>query len=422
VTGAAHGGDDRSATARAFREEWGRVVAALARAFGDLDLAEDAAQEAFEVAARTWPQTGVPANPGAWITTTARRRAIDRLRREQARELKQRAAVARTEATWEGMDVGGDGIDDDLLRLIFMCCHPALEQHAQVALTLRLVAGLDTAAIARAFLAEETTLAQRLVRAKRKVRAAAIPLRVPDAHELPDRLAPVLAVVMLVFNEGYLATTGDALDRPDLCDEAIHLARTLLRLMPDEPEVRGLLALLLLVAARREARIGDDGALVPLPEQDRARWDGSLVAEGQALVRDCLRLGRPGPYQLHAAMNAVHADAATAADTDWVQILALHDQLQGIAPTPVGALNRAVAVAEVQGPRDALTIVEGLDLAGYHLWHATRADLLQRLGDPEGAADDMRAALALTDNDGERRLLEDRLHRLAGDVTDDRCN
>lgn len=412
MTGAIQGGDEGSATARAFREEWGRVVAALARAFGDLDLAEDATQEAFEVATRTWPETGVPDNPGAWITTTARRRAIDRLRREQARELKQRAAVARTEATWDGIDVGGDGIDDDLLRLVFTCCHPALAQPAQVALTLRLVVGLTTAEIARALLVEEATLAQRLVRAKRKVRAATIPLRVPDAHELPDRLAPVLAVVMLVFNEGYVATTGDALDRPDLCDEAIHLARTLLRLMPDEPEVRGLLALLLLVAARRPARVGADGSLVPLGEQDRTRWDASLVAEGQALVRECLRLGRPGPYQLHAAMNAVHADAPSAAHTDWAQILALHDQLLAIAPTPVAELNRAVAVAEVRGPRAALEIVEALELDRYHLWHATRGDLLDRLGDHDGAAAAFRAALAGTANDGERRYLERRL-RLA---------
>jgi RNA polymerase sigma-70 factor, ECF subfamily len=311
----------------------------------------------------------------------------------------------------DGVEV--EPVDDDLLRLVFTCCHPALDPPAQVALTLRLVVGVETAAIARAFLVPEATMTQRLVRAKRKIRAANIPFRMPDHAELPDRLAAVLAVVALAFNEGYLATAGPDLDRPDLADESIHLGRLLARLMPDEPEVRGLLALMLLVTARRAARRGIDGSLVPLPEQDRDRWDQDLVAEGQQLVRGCLRQGHPGPYQIHAAINAVHSDAPVAGDPDWQQILTLYDQLLEIAPSPIAELNRAVAVAEVEGPLVALEAVDRLDLDRYHLWHATRADLLRRCGRPDEAALALRRATELTDNPGERQLLERRRRELA---------
>ncbi|WP_229022850.1 RNA polymerase sigma factor [Actinomarinicola tropica] len=390
-----------------FREEWSRVVGALARAFGDLDLAEDAAQEAFAEAARAWPRAGVPPNPGGWLTTTARRRAIDRLRRDATRDDRHRrtARGAATAATWPGLDGGGETIEDDQLRLVVTCCHPALDQPSQVALTLRLVGGLQTGEIARAFLVSEATMAQRLVRAKRKIRAASIPFRVPDAHELPDRLGAVLAVVLLVFDEGYVATAGEGLDRVDLCDEAIHLARVLARLAPDEPEVRGLLALLLLVAGRRPARVAADGSLVPLAEQDRTRWDRALVDEGLALVRGCLREGRPGPHQLQAAINAVHCDAPTWEATAWDQILALYDQLLAVTPTSIVALNRAVAVAEVVGPAAALELVDDLDLREHHLWHATRGDLLARLGDAPAAVDAFTAAAARTGNVAERRHL-----------------
>ena len=398
---------------RAFRDEWGRVVAAIARAFGDLGLAEDATQDAFAAAATAWSRSGPPRNPGAWLTTAARHRAIDLRRREAARDSKERGAVRRDERdAWPGIDAGGETVEDDLLRLIFTCCHPALDGPSQVALTLRLVAGLTTAEIAAAFLVPEATMAQRLLRAKRKVRATNLALRMPEDAELVDRLAPVLSVVLLVFNEGYVATAGDQLVRAELCAEGLHLGRLLARLMPDEPEVRGLLALMLLIDSRREARVAADGSLVPLAEQDRTRWDRALIAEGQTLVRACLRQGRPGPYQLQAAINAVHSDARSADETDWAQVLALHDQLRELVPGQVTELNRAVAVAEVDGPEAALALVEPLDLQRYHLWHATRGELLRRRGDLDGAAAAYACARELTDNEAERSFLARRLEEL----------
>jgi RNA polymerase sigma-70 factor (ECF subfamily) len=403
---------DPSLLSQVFRDEWGPVVAGLARAFGDLDLAEDAAQQAFAEANTAWAASGPPRNPGGWITAVARRRAIDRVRRESLREAKHRQASVPHASDWLGLDLGGESINDDVLRLVFTCCHPAIDQPSQVALTLRLVAGIDTASIARAFLVTGATMSQRLLRAKRKIRAANIAFRMPDDTDLPDRLAPVLAVVQLVFNEGYIATTGDRLDRPDLCEEAVHLGRLLAQLMPDEPEVRGLLALMVLITARRPARVDAAGGLVTLGEQDRSRWDRHLITEGHDLVRDCLRLQRPGPYQVQAAINAVHTDATTADDTDWSQILALHDQLLAIAPTPVAELNRAVAVAEVASPRTALDIIEQLDLDHYQPWHATRADLLRRTGRTTEAEAAYRRAIELTDNPAEQLHLERRLRSI----------
>ncbi|NGP04130.1 sigma-70 family RNA polymerase sigma factor [Rhodococcus sp. 14C212] len=401
--------------ARVFRAEHGRAVAALVRAFGDIDLAEESVQDAFAVAVARWPADGLPPSPAGWIVTTARRRAIDRIRREKARAGKHAEAARLHESgnTAGAADGEETVVPDDRLRLIFTCCHPALAPAARVALTLRLLGGLTTAEIARAFLVPETTMAQRLVRAKGKIRDARIPYRVPDPGELPARLGSVLAVVYLVFTEGHTAAGGGRLVRDDLCAEAIRLARLLAELMPDEPEILGLLALLLLADARRPARTNADGDLVPLAEQDRRLWDRDRIAEGQALVRRCLRLGRPGPYQIQAAIAAVHSDALTVETTDWRQVVALYDQLLVVAPTPVTALHRAVAVAEVDGPAAGLALVDALDLDRYHLFHAVRADLLGRLGRIPEAVAAYDAALARTANAAERGFLRRRRAELS---------
>jgi RNA polymerase sigma-70 factor (ECF subfamily) len=388
-----------------FRSEYGRAVAVLTRVFGDLDIAEEAVQDAFTAAVRLWPEDGVPPNPVGWIIVTARNRGIDRLRKEAARDVKHAQAAllnAEDHQVEEGV------VRDERLRLIFICCHPALGTAAQVALTLRLLGGLTTGEIAHAFQVPEPTMAQRLVRAKGKIRDAGIPYRVPREVDLPDRLRAVLAVIYLIFNEGYLATSGDRLVREDLCGEAIRLGRVLVGLMPDEPEAIGLLALMLLIEARRDARVSG-GGLVPLGEQDRSRWDRELISEGRTLVRRCLRRGSPGPYQIQAAINAVHTDAGR---TDWGQVLQLYDQLLVVAPSPVAVLNRAVAVAEVRGPEEALGLVDELGLDRYHVFHAIRANLLRRLGRDGEAVAAYEAALARTGNEVEREFLRRSLDSL----------
>ena len=398
-------GDLSEPITRIFRDEYAAVVASLARRFGDLDLAEEAAGEAIVTAMERWPVDGVPPNPGGWLTTTGHRKGIDRIRRESTRDSRHRQA-AMTHDDSPPPDTGV--VEDDRLRLVFTCCHPALAPAARVALTLRLITGLTVPEIAAAFLVPETTMAQRITRAKAKIKAAKVPYRVPRVEDLPGRTAAVLAVVYLVFNEGYLATAGEESVRDALCEEAIRLARLLRVLLPRDPEVVGLLALMLLVHARRPARVGVDGALVPLDEQDRTLWRRDLVEEGHDLVRACLALNRPGPYQLQAAINAVHTDAATAGETDWSQVAALYGQLAAIDPSPVVALNRAVAVAELHGPEIALDLVDRLDLAAYHPWQATRADLLRRLGRHAEARAAYDAAIALIDNEAERAFLSGR--------------
>ena len=404
-----------SAVASAFREEWGKVVATLIRTTGDWDLAEECAQDAFALALQRWPRDGIPGRPGAWLTTAARNRAIDVLRRRAvgAAKLREVAAMLPDGPSVSDLEPDESGVPDDRLRLMFTCCHPALSLEARVALTLRTLAGLTTAEIARAFLSSEPTMAKRLVRAKQKIQNAGIPYRVPPAHLLPDRTPGVLGVLYLLFNEGYSATTGADLVRQNLCAEAIRLARVLAALMPDEAEAAGLLALMLLHDARRPARLDAAGDLVTLEDQDRSSWDQASIGEGVSVLAGALRRGRPGPYQIQAAIAACHATAAAAADTDWAQIAGLYEQLARFLPTPVVALNHAVAAGMAFGPAAALPLLAALEesgqLAGYHLLPATRADMLRRLGRPAEAAVAYREALELASTDAERRFLTRRL-------------
>jgi RNA polymerase sigma-70 factor (ECF subfamily) len=393
------------------RDERGRLIGALVRLLDDWDVAEELVQDAAVAALEHWGRDGIPDNPGAWLMTTARRRAVDRLRRRA--RYRERMAILTAEASDmdRGTPTSGPLGADDRLRLLFTCCHPALGREAQVALTLRTIGGLSTAAVARAFLVPEATIAQRLVRAKRKIRDARIPYRVPDASELPARLGEVLSVLYLIFNEGYLASSGAGSERRELARDAEWLASLIARLMPDEPEVLGLLALMRLHLARADARFGPDGSLVLLPDQDRSRWDRPAIDEAVELLRRAERMGRPGPYQLQAAILASHALAPSWSETPWAAVVALYDALYRQQPTPVVALNRALALAERDGPGPALAAIEPLGerLGAYHLFHAARAELLRRLGDADGARQANRRALALTDNPAERRLLEERL-------------